>query len=78
MTDPDGTRRGTPPDAPEPREKGVDPTVRFVTWHATVTALATLGVVFVLALVDKPAAAVLAGALGGGASLLQVHFHPQR
>ena len=77
MTETDGTRRVPPSEAPQPREQGVDPTVRFVTWHTTVTVFVTLGVVLFLALHDAPAAAAVAGVLGAGGTL-QVHFHPRR
>lgn len=78
MTESDGTPRGTGPEAPETRKRGVDPTVRFITWHTTVTVLATLSVVVLLTLLGFPEAAAAVAAVGTASGAVQVALHPRR
>ncbi|MFI0504239.1 hypothetical protein ACH3WN_15540 [Streptomyces albogriseolus] len=51
--------------------------MRFITWHATVTILATLSVVVLLALLGFPEAAAVA-AVGTAGGAVQVALHPRR
>lgn len=78
MTEPDGTPRGTSPEDPETQKRGVDPTVRFITLHTTVTVLTTLGVVVLLALLGFPEAAAAVAAVGTAGGAVQVALHPRR
>ncbi|MFJ9662877.1 hypothetical protein ACIRPR_33620 [Streptomyces griseoflavus] len=81
MTEPDGTPQGAPADVPLIWNKGVDPTVRLVTWHTTVTTFATLGTVVLLALIgfhDAAAVAALLSAVGVAGNLVQVNLYTRR
>lgn len=78
MTEPDGTPRGKATEDSETQKRGVDPTVRFITLHTTVTVLATLGVVVLLALLGFPEAAAAVAAVGTAGGAVQVALHPRR
>jgi hypothetical protein len=78
LTETDGTRRVLSAEAPQTPEQGVDPTVRFVTWHTTVTVLVTLGAVITLALLGFSEAAAAAAVLGTAGGVVRVSLSTRR